>query len=96
MDEGLNSNSNNLEGKEKEILVTELKELRKEAYVKDSRRFHDKVIKIVNELKVKYPDCENYEMYHVLIGSTPQREKIKNFDFPEKEIEKFLRSESTS
>ena len=97
MEEGLNSNSNNIEGKEKEILVTELKKLRTESYTKDSSGFHSKIIKKVDELRTKYPDYKNYEMYHVLIGSSiPRGVIMKNFDFPDKEIERFLRSESTS
>ena len=53
------------------------------------------VTKFANGLRSKYPDCENYLLFHVLIASTPP--PCKNFDFPgddsvEQFLERFARS----
>lgn len=96
-EESLNFKSNNFREKEREILVVELKQLMREAFAKDLLGFSEKIVQKTEDLKNKYPgyDYESYEMWHILISSTP-RERMKYFDFPDKDIEKFIRSESTS
>jgi hypothetical protein len=79
---------------EKEALVSELKELLMAAYnsdeVLDSYSNHEFIVKKASELRIKYSDFNDYEMYHVLIGSSKECTK---FDFPgDNSVEKFLRS----
>jgi hypothetical protein len=83
--------------KDKKALVAELKQLFKEAYTntKDKSGFYNKIVQKAQDLKTKYPEekYEDYEMWHVLIGSTPTG-SFSKFDFPEREIEEFIRSAS--
>jgi hypothetical protein len=42
------------------------------------------------ELRDKYPDYAEYELYHLLVGSTP-KESLEKFDFPGSDsIERFI------
>jgi hypothetical protein len=48
--------------------------------------------KISQGIKDKYPDYRNYELYHLLVGSTPSI-PCEKFDFPgDDSIERFIRS----
>ena len=81
--------------KQNEALLEELGNLRIEAYRKDKEEdnfsFHDKVLEKSKELKQRYSNYSDYELYHLLIGS--QIKSYKEFDFPgDDSVEKFLRS----
>lgn len=51
------------------------------------------MVHFANNLKEKYPDTyDKYRLYHLLIGSTPIKEKLLFFDFPGEEdsVRKFI------
>jgi len=49
----------------------------------NNREAYGKIIRFGQELRAKYPDCEDYALFHVLIGSTPPEGFVaKMFDFP--------------
>ena len=76
----------------RDVLVAELIELRRRMTKSDPFGFNDKVIEKSEELNEKYPDALYYELYHVLIGSTPP-EYVNKFEFPgDDSVEKFFRS----
>lgn len=80
----------------KEQLIAELKQLLRAAHRKDRLGTHDKIVEKDQALKNKYCTAEDnsqdYEMWHVLVGST-LREPAKKFDFPgDDSVEKFIRS----
>ena len=80
------------ENGQKEINIKRLKDKRGEAYKKDMFGTHEKIIEFTERIKDKYPDYRDYELYHLLIGSTPGG-KLPKFDFPgENSIEKFIES----
>ncbi|MBI2465639.1 MAG: hypothetical protein HYV66_00165 [Candidatus Sungbacteria bacterium] len=60
--------------------------------MQDLISFHDRVVNKARELESIYPDYGDYELYHLLIGSTT-RDRSK-FDFPgEDSVQKFIDSE---
>ncbi|TSC70367.1 MAG: hypothetical protein CEO12_391 [Parcubacteria group bacterium Gr01-1014_46] len=76
----------------KDVLRVELKELRARAHNKDMMGFYERMLEFVGRVESKYPDCRSYELFHLLIGSTPLNPT--KFDFPgEDSIEKFLREQ---
>lgn len=76
---------------EKQILLEELKSKRLSLY-KESHDIHDKIFVKAKELQNKYKDYYDYELFHLLIGSTLPK-PVPNFDFPgEDSIVDFLRS----
>ena len=83
-------NPENLSQKENEEVLRSLKEKWSAlSKIEDILSFHDRVFGKAKELRDKYPDYEDYKLYHLLIGSTVyDRSK---FDFPgEDSIIKFL------
>ena len=91
---------------EKANLIAELQSLIKEAYKRDldgtAHKIHDFIGKyevnvdteetVTTGLKKKYPNYTEYEMYHVLSGSTPPIPS-QFFDFPgDDSLEKFIRN----
>ncbi len=60
----------------REELKAELMDLKIKAYDADSYAVHDKVYQWSEELKTLHPDFDNYELYHLLIGSSEKREKF--------------------
>lgn len=51
---------------------------------------HDEILKYSHDIQKKYPDFADYELYHLLIGSTPSKPCSK-FDFPDDDsVESFL------
>ena len=57
--------------------------------------FHDKLVNKARNLQAKYPDYEDYELYHLLIGSTVYDRP--EFDFPgEDSVQKFIEAEFES
>ena len=76
----------------KEILVAELKSLLLNAYHRKGLDTNEKVIKKSTELKAKYKNYHDYEMYHLLVSSGLLY-PTENFDFPgEDSVENFIRS----
>ena len=78
---------------EKEEILRSLKEKWSAlSKIEDILSFHDKVISKARELESIYPDYSDYELYHLLIGSTiDDRSK---FDFPgEDSVQKFIDAE---
>jgi hypothetical protein len=75
-----------------EAIRAELKALLLEAY--SSPHFedvHDKIVDKAEDLQRKYPDYADYELYHLMIGSTT--ENSGKFDFPAGDsVEEFIRS----
>lgn len=54
--------------------------------------YQEEIIALAGELKAKYQDVESYLLYHLLVGETPDRGRIKEFDFPGGEVENFILS----
>ena len=80
------------ESGQKEINIKELKDKWNEAYKKDALGTHEKIIEFAEKIKNKYPDYQDYMLYHLLIGSIP-KSKLPKFDFPgEDSVEKFIES----
>lgn len=75
----------------REALIAELEEIRIKAYERDMMDVNQKIFEKTTELQNRFPDFNDYKIYHVLNGSTVVREK---FDFPEAEgeVEAFIRS----
>lgn len=78
----------------KEVLIARYKEdSQKETGVFDKYITNEAVLRKTQELKKKYPDFDDYELYHVLIGSGKGNEVFSKFDFPgEDSVESFIRS----
>ncbi|OGF25510.1 hypothetical protein A2331_01430 [Candidatus Falkowbacteria bacterium RIFOXYB2_FULL_34_18] len=77
----------------------ESKELRKElrCVLKDLvgetkfEDFQNQIIKISNHYKTDYPDFNDYQMYHILVGST-SCDGYPKYDFPgDDSIEKIIK-----
>lgn len=58
---------------------------------------HERVLEFKETVEGKYPDFDKYYAYHALIGSGAGEEgtmlgktEFTEFDFPEKEVEKFI------
>ncbi|MBI4118825.1 MAG: hypothetical protein HY452_01010 [Parcubacteria group bacterium] len=86
-------NPENLSQEEKEEILRSVREkwiaLSK---IEDLLSLHDRVLDKAKELRDKYPDYEDYELYHLFIGSTT-RDRSK-FDFPgEDSVRKFVDAE---
>ncbi len=75
-----------------EDVKAELAEKKSLVY-KDMEKY-ELLVEFANQLKVKYPDYLDYDLFHFLVGSTPVPDKMPTkFDFPgEDSIEFFLRS----
>lgn len=58
--------------------------------------FQDKLIKYIKDIKLKYPNFNNYVLFHILIGSTvPDDITLIEDDFPwDDSVEKFLKDNS--
>ena len=77
-----------------ENIAQELYNLRVSAIERDGWEAQDRIVAMANRLKLKYSDHEEYEMFHILIGSTPDEGKqFTKFDFPEEDsVASFIRS----
>ncbi|MDO8260361.1 MAG: hypothetical protein Q7T50_02555 [Candidatus Magasanikbacteria bacterium] len=77
-----------------ENLAQELADLRIDAIKRDGWEAQNRIVAVANKLKLKYSDYEEYAMFHILIGSTPDEGKqFTKFDFPEEDsIASFIRS----
>lgn len=72
-----------------------LREMMLEAYDKSSLPLELalKVNSFGHYLQKKYPDCRDYRLFHLLIGSTPFDKGCYKFDFDgEDSVEKFIKS----
>lgn len=73
-------------------LLTEAQNLILDAQKIDIFGTQDKIVDKANFLKDKYPDYNDYRLYHLMIGSTPEK-VLPFFDFPgEDSIMNFLRT----
>lgn len=53
--------------------------------------YYDDMNTLVEKLRQQSPDIINYELYHILIGSTPMPgQKFAGFDLPNGEIEAII------
>ncbi|KKR91296.1 MAG: hypothetical protein UU95_C0034G0018 [Parcubacteria group bacterium GW2011_GWC2_42_12] len=43
---------------------------------------HDRIQGIIQKLEKKYPDFQEIYLFHVISGSTTDRQKCASFDFP--------------
>ncbi len=86
--------------KEKIDVIAELKQLRDAAVREDMANLEQglddtnlpAMVTRARELEVQYPDFRDYELYHLLIGSTEIPESSTQWDFPGNDsIEAFLR-----
>lgn len=58
---------------------------------KDGISFYNKCADFSRKIRQKYPDAETYQLFHLLAGSTFDKDDAPNFDFPgEDSIEKFI------
>ncbi|GEM_PF-4279405 len=56
----------------------------------DGENFWGRVYDKVEEIRKNHPDYQQYRLYHLLVGSTPEKDADK-FDFPDEDsIENFL------
>ena len=84
---------NNLEGDPKAEIAADL--AAKRALILAEKNdpdfeIYNKLVAFVENLQSAYPDYENYELYHLLAGSTPMKQ-CPNFDFPDNDaIAKFI------
>ena len=88
--------------KTNEQIVQECKTILEDLYERDYKDIrpeykfltHAMVDKKAEELRRKYSDFKEYELYHVLIGSSAvPGEGFKEFDFPgEDSVENFIHS----
>lgn len=80
------------------INYDELREIKSKIFEeKDKKQMlksHDLIVKFAKEIQSKYPDYQNYKIYHFLIGSSlPKEGNFKDEDFPgEDSIVSFLNS----
>lgn len=83
---------NQQEKKSFESVLVEVQQKRKDAYKRDVRETHAKIIEFAHHLREKYPDCEERLLFHILIGSSPKPDAIiKEDDFPDEDsIIKFI------
>ena len=79
--------------------IEKIKEMREAFYKAASNtklfEFQDKLVEYANYIKTKYPNWNNYIVFHILIGSTPPDDNpnLTKYDFPEDDsVEKFIRS----
>jgi len=73
-----------------EILKQRLVEISRDEDFNVVMKFQDRIIDFIEQIRKTHPDHEEYMMYHVLAGSTPQGECPK-FDFPgEDSVETFI------
>ena len=81
-----------LEKQRVEINFEELKEERDKIY--SNRESYKLLLNFVKKLQDKYPDYQNYKIYHCLFGSSlPEKGNFKEEDFPgEDSIVNFLNS----
>ena len=83
-------NPENLSEQEKAEILSSLGEKwRALSKMEDLLSFHERVLDKTKELRAKYPDYNDYRLYHFLIGSTVY-DRAK-FDFPgEDSVQKFI------
>jgi len=67
-----------LESTSENTIAEALRRLR-ELYNKEGVAFHERILKKIAELQKRYPDYDEYQSYHLAIGSSEKREKL---DFP--------------
>lgn len=80
----------NSEQPQEKVNLEELKEKRSVFY--DDLEKYAKLCEFADQLKKKYPDYQDYQLYHFLICSTFDHEPSK-VDFPgEDSVEKFINS----
>lgn len=78
--------------KNKEEKIKELKEKWDAAHEKDALDAYNKCTNFAQELLKKYPDARDYRLFHILIGSSVDRE-MEKFDFPgDDSVEQFINS----
>lgn len=77
--------------KSKEQIMAELVDLKRKIYEDETK--YESMVEFGIELRNKYPDCEEYELFHFLVGSSIREgHEPAHFDFPgEDSIETFLR-----
>lgn len=78
--------------------IEEIREKRVALYksfsIEKLREFQSKLIKYIDNIRLKYPNFDNYVLYHILIGSTVPND-ITMEDFPwDDSVEKFLKDNS--
>lgn len=56
----------------------------------DGENFWGQIIDKVDEIRKNHPDYQKYRLYHLLVGSTPEKD-VDKFDFPGRDsVEEFL------
>ena len=79
--------------KTRETMLREAAALRELLY-KNVPDFHERLIAHLQTLQKRHPDYDDYQMYHLVIGSSEEREKV---DFPgEDSLLSWLHHESAS
>ncbi len=77
---------------DREAVRAEIRKILSEAYSGDRMETYDKVADFGQKLREKYKNYDQYELYHILSGSTLIKAP-DNFDFPgEDSVELFIRS----
>ena len=78
--------------KDFEFVLADIKQKLNNIYKrKNVFEMHNKIAEFGYKLMDKYPDCQKYILFHVLIGSTPPPSAVSKDDFPgEDSIIKFV------
>jgi hypothetical protein len=82
-------------GKRDEAEIVRIKEILAHAMHDsgDIETLYNKVRKFAHHLQATYPDYARYELYHVLVGSTPRPEDKNGKDFPgDDSVEEFIKN----
>jgi hypothetical protein len=83
-----------------QIKIEEIREKRVALYesfsAKEFKEFQNKLVKYIKDIRLKYPNFDNYVLYHILIGSTvPDDITLIEDDFPwDDSVENFLKNYS--
>lgn len=77
--------------KNREQILGELAELKSKIYNIENEDLLNRMVEFVDGLKEKYPNYQDFELYHFIAGSGMKRNPV-DFDFPgEDSIEVWLR-----
>ncbi len=82
--------------KSREVVLEELRLLVKNFYKSEKIDDYEKMVEFGRGLRQKYSDVENYELFHLLIGSSPKTGDNAPTEFDlkgEDSIEKFIRNQ---
>ena len=57
--------------------IEELQRIKLQAFQKDARGTWDKAMAFSEKIEKAYPNCSEYQVFHVLIGSNPPEDAMK-------------------